>query len=83
MAQEMSCEEVMSKLYEYLDSEVDTMTESDIDAHLHKCRECFSRAKFEQVLRKKVTSAGEVSVPDETRGRMESLIERFRSVQSD
>ena len=83
MAREMSCEEVMSKLYEYLDSEIDSMTEADIDAHLHKCRECFSRAKFEEVLRKKVASAGEVSVPDETRDRMESLVKRFRSVQSD
>ena len=83
MAQEMSCEEVMSKLYEYLDSEVDSMTEADIDKHLHKCRECFSRAKFEQVLRKKVASAGEVAAPEETRNRMESLVKRFRSVQPD
>lgn len=83
MTQGMSCEEVMSKLYEYLDSEVDSMTEADIDEHLHKCRECFSRAKFEQVLRKKVVSAGEVPAPDETRSRMEALVKRFRSVQPD
>ena len=77
MAHKISCEEVMSKLYAYLDNEIDAPAEADIDAHLHKCRECYSRAEFEKALRKKVTAAGEVTVPDETRGRMESLIKRF------
>ena len=81
MADNISCEEVMSMLYAYLDSEVDGPDRADIDEHLHKCRECFSRAEFERTLRKKVATAGEVSVPDETRDRMESMIKRFQTVQ--
>ncbi len=77
MAQKMSCEDVLSKLYAYLDNEIDTLTESDIDAHLHECRECFSRAEFEKSLRKKVASSVEVAVPSDTRSRLESLIKRF------
>ena len=81
MANKISCEEVMSKLYAYLDSEVDAPSQTDIDDHLHQCRECFSRAEFERALRKKVASTGEVTVPEETRSRMDSLMKRFQSAE--
>ena len=77
MSQKISCEDVLSKLYAYLDNEIDAPTEADIDAHLHECRECFSRAQFEKSLRKKVASATEVATPSDTRSRLESLIKRF------
>ena len=77
MARVMSCEDVLSLLSTYLDSEVDGMTEADIDAHIHKCRECFSRAEFERALKKKVKAAGELKTPEATRNRLESLIKRF------
>ena len=77
MTQKISCEEVMTKLYAYLDDEVDALTEADIDAHVHKCRECYSRAEFEKALRKKVSSTAEIETPGETRGRLEALIKRF------
>ncbi len=83
MSNKISCEEVMSKLYAYLDSEIDTLTQTDIDEHLHQCRECFSRAEFERALRKKVASAGEVTIPEETRNRMDSLMKRFQSAESE
>lgn len=77
MTHKMSCEEVLSKLYAYLDHEVDGPTEADIDAHMHECRECFSRADFERALKKKIASTVEVSIPDETRSRLQTLIKRF------
>ena len=77
MTQKISCADVLSKLYAYLDNEVDAPTEAFIDEHIHECRECFSRAEFEKALRKRVASTVEVSTPDETRSRLESLIKRF------
>ena len=77
MTRKISCEEVMSKLYAYLDREVDALTEADIDAHVHACRECYSRAEFEKALRRKVAATVDVEVPEETRGRLEALIKRF------
>jgi len=56
---------------------IDAPTDADICAHLHKCRECFSRIEFEKALKKKVASAAEVTTPDDTRARMEALIRRF------
>ena len=77
MVQKLSCEEVLSKLYTYLDNEIDAPDECDIDQHLRSCRECFSRVEFEKMLRKKVASAATAEIPEETRGRLESLIKRF------
>jgi len=77
MTRKISCEEVLSKLHAYLDQEVDAPSESEIDAHLHECRECFSRAEFEKALKKKVAGVAEVSTPEDTRKRLESLIKRF------
>ena len=77
MTEKLTCEEVLTKLYAYLDQELDDTTEADIDTHLKKCRECFSRAEFEKVLRKKVATAGEVETPAAVRQRLESLVKRF------
>ena len=77
MTRKISCEEVLSKLHAYLDQEVDAPSESEIDAHLHECRECFSRAEFERALKKKVAGVAEVATPEDTRKRLESLIKRF------
>lgn len=80
MTEKLSCAEVLSKLYDYLDQEVDTLTQDEIDAHLVSCRECFSRAEFEKVLRKKVASAAEVQTPEAARERLESLVKRFNTI---
>ena len=77
MTRKLSCEEVLSKLHAYLDSEIDAPSETEIDRHLHECRACFSRAEFEKALKRKVASAADVATPDETRKRLESLIKRF------
>ena len=77
MTQKISCEDVMSKLYAYLDNEIDAPTDAYIEEHIHHCRECFSRAEFEKTLRKRVASTVEVETPTDTRSRLESLIKRF------
>jgi anti-sigma factor (TIGR02949 family) len=77
MSDSMSCEDVLAKLYDYLDKEVDSGLEADIDEHIHSCRECFSRAEFERKLRKRVVTSVEVKPPDGVRSRLENLIKKF------
>ena len=77
MANKISCEEVISKLYDYLDQELGGSTQVDIDEHIKDCRECFSRAEFERALRKKVAGSIEADTPADTRNRLEALIKRF------
>ncbi len=77
MVKKISCEEVMSKLYAYLDREIDGPTEEEIDHHLGHCRECFSRAEFEKLLRSKVSTVGSKQTPEDVQQRLTSLIKRF------
>lgn len=73
----ISCAEVMSKLYAFLDGEVDNLTESDIEHHLHHCRECFSRVDFEKKLKERVKSTDAVNTPPDVKSRLQDIMNKF------
>jgi len=73
----ISCEEVMSALYAYLDKELDAPTENEINKHLSECRECFSRAEFEWLLRKRHSGVGSPTIVGTVKSRLDSLVKRF------
>lgn len=77
MTDQLSCEDVIGKLLEYLDRELDAEAQRDIERHLETCRGCFSRAEFERRLRSRVTEAGEVKAPESLRRRIRALIGRY------
>lgn len=76
-AHDIDCEEVIRLLFEYLDRELDPARSNDIDRHLERCRECFSRAEFEKKLRARVRAAAEDEAPPRLRHRVRRMIERF------
>jgi mycothiol system anti-sigma-R factor len=71
------CEEVIAHLLTYLDGEIDAAKRAQIDRHLDECRGCYSRAEFEQALRRKVQELGEERAPASLRRRIKSLIDQF------
>jgi mycothiol system anti-sigma-R factor len=78
MTNKITCTEVMARLYAYLDSEVDELTELNIDEHLDECRECFSRAEFEKRLRARVAQSGQsATTPPDVQHRLKELIQKF------
>lgn len=77
MTDKISCEDVIAELFQYLDREADQAMTEKIDHHLESCRECFSRAEFEKLLRRRVADAGEAEVPDEVQKRIIKLMKRF------
>lgn len=78
MSNKMTCEAVLQHLYDYLDGEVNDELMADIDHHLEDCRECFSRAEFEKLLKKRVEKSIEAEeVPEDVQGRIQSLMNRF------
>lgn len=77
MTQELSCEDVIDKLLEYLDHELDAEAEADIARHIETCRACFTRAEFERKLRQRITETGERKAPDSLRRRIRSLVSRY------
>ncbi len=44
----MSCEEVCSSIYEYIDRELDEETAAGVKRHLDACPECYPMARFER-----------------------------------
>jgi|SaaInl8_135m_RNA_FD_contig_21_2198469_length_598_multi_13_in_0_out_0_1 anti-sigma factor (TIGR02949 family) len=73
----ISCEDVLAHLVEYLNGEVDEIKQAEIDRHLETCRGCYSRADFERLLKKKISSANAEAVPDSLKKRIDGLLEDF------
>jgi anti-sigma factor (TIGR02949 family) len=80
---ELSCEEVIERLFDYLDRALDHQQAADIERHLARCRDCFTRAEFEKRLRARVEAAGTVKAPPRLRRRVQQLLDRFDSDDPD
>lgn len=76
-ARPLDCEEVIERLFEYLDRELDERQIADIEYHLARCRDCFTRAQFETRLRTRVAAAGTVKAPSRLHQRIRQLLDRF------
>ncbi len=75
----MDCEEVVKKLYFYLDHEILTEEERrEFEEHLEKCRQCCQKFQFEQQLWRLIRENGLMeSIPDTFLNRIENVIARF------
>lgn len=73
----ISCTDVLSKLYAFLDGEIDDLTETEIEHHLHHCRECFSRVDFEKKLKSKVRSTDTLETPPDVQARLQDIMRKF------
>ncbi|MGD2074636.1 MAG: zf-HC2 domain-containing protein [Gammaproteobacteria bacterium] len=73
---QISCEEALKSLLEYLDSELADERSHEIDQHLSTCRSCYSRLEFEKHLRSRLRETGRQEVPDSLRNRIDALFVR-------
>ncbi|WP_148252977.1 anti-sigma factor family protein [Aidingimonas lacisalsi] len=73
----LTCEEVIEQLFDYLDQELDDQRQADIEQHLAKCRDCFSRAEFERRLRDRMEALTQVPAPHRLHRRIRSLLDQF------
>jgi len=62
---ELTCEESLARVYEYLDGELDTAEHEAVRRHLEKCRKCYPHFDFERLFLDYVheLGAGEESRP--------------------
>ncbi len=77
MTGDLRCEEVIDKLLQYLDRELDTETEEALAHHMAICRACFTRAEFERKLRARVSEVGEAKAPETLRRRVRAIVEHY------
>lgn len=76
-ARDMECEEAIQLVLEYLDNELDTHDHVALEAHIHKCRSCFTRVEFEKRLKGKVGEVPEIKAPVDLKNRIRKITERF------
>ena len=77
MTDATTCTEVIARLLEYLDGEMEPEQSDRIGRHLEECRACYTRHEFERALREKVASLGEDKATPSLRRRLKELIDRF------
>lgn len=77
----MNCEEALRLLAEHLDGELEQWTRAEVDAHLRRCRSCFSRAEFEKQLKNRIAGLHASDVPTPFEVRVRALIDRFADPQ--
>ncbi|WP_299314279.1 anti-sigma factor family protein [uncultured Halomonas sp.] len=80
---ELGCEEVIERLFDYLDRELGARQAEEIERHLARCRDCFSRAEFERRLRAMVEASGTVKAPPRLHRRIRHLLDQFDSDETD
>lgn len=77
MINRITCEEVIERLMEFLDRELDAATEDEIARHMEICRACFSRAEFERKLRRRVSETSDAKAPESLRRRIRTIVARY------
>jgi mycothiol system anti-sigma-R factor len=76
---ETDCSEVLERLYEYLDGELDTHDLGKIKQHLHECGPCLTEHQVEQMLKALVRrSCGSECAPDQLRAKIMVQITQVR-----
>lgn len=75
--EKIRCEEVIARLFTYLDGEIDDAGRAQIDRHLDECRGCFSRAEFEKALRDRLRRIGDTQASPSLQERIKALMEQF------
>lgn len=77
---EMSCEEVIARLFDYLDHELDDCQAAEIEQHLARCHDCFSRSEFEKRLRARLADSVGQPAPPSLQRRIQQLLDDFDEV---
>lgn len=70
----INCEEVLHRLLEFLDGELDASSGREVEHHLERCRSCFSRAEFESRLKTHLRDLGRAPVRPELEQRIRSML---------
>ncbi|PCI39631.1 MAG: anti-sigma factor [Elusimicrobia bacterium] len=74
------CTSAISKLFEYLDQELDIKDTETFERHIELCRNCFDRFDFEKALRERVKNSNTGAEPSEAcKVRIQNILKKFDS----
>lgn len=76
----LTCEEAVSLLYDYLDGELEEVSEEGVKAHFEACQECYPHMRFEESFRAAIQRAGSGEhCPDELKAHLLELLDKAGS----
>lgn len=77
---ETTCEEALRNVQEYLDGELESVSETQLARHFDLCRQCYPHLNFEKAYREAMrrAAAGECA-PPELRAKVSALIAQAES----
>ena len=73
----IDCEEALSRLFEFIDHELNPIHNHQMDEHMSRCRSCYSRLEFEKRLREHLQEAVQKKASDELQDKVKSLIKKL------
>jgi len=73
----LECDEAIKMILEYLDKELPDHDHEAMDAHLEKCRSCYSRMEFEKILKTKVSALPVLKAPDSLRNKIKKVTGKY------
>lgn len=74
---ELECEEAIRMVLEYLDNELEHRDNDALEAHIHKCRSCYSRVEFEKRLKGLVGDTPKVVAPENLKTKLKKITDNF------
>lgn len=75
MTAPIGCGRAVRQLWEFLDGGLDAPDHHAVEAHLAWCLRCCGEVEFARELRELLRTRTAVTLPSETRGRLERLID--------
>lgn len=74
----ISCKDAVSRLWTYLDRNLERVQEQELEEHLGLCRHCCGELEFARQIRERLRAgARESEIPPQTRERMEDFVKRL------
>lgn len=73
----IDCEQALRLLAAYLDEELGGSDRGDVEAHLERCRSCYSHAEFERLLKEKLTDLRRGDTAHGLETRIRGLLDGF------
>lgn len=75
---QMSCQQALQRLYEFLDGEITPETAEQIRRHVEICERCYPEVRFTSEFRDAVERAarGQPDCPEPLRDRIAALLDR-------
>lgn len=77
MNTEIDCEQALTRIFDFIDHELEGHECEALERHLQECKSCFSRADFERRLKGKVADLHEERPNPAVAARIAGLLKEF------